>query len=135
MKTAETKIRALTYSKTAPYKQSDPTPIKVDVTISQSLSRPATIEVTDYLLDWEDYKIDEDGKTTPIGTPDYDFSECDLVEAYKSQEYTIPDLLNILSSLLDKEIKNAENASEKKRLNKILACCKEWIVDETEVVY
>ena len=135
MKTVETKIRAITYSKTAPYNQPDPAPIKIDVTISQSLSRQATIKVTDYLLDWEDYKIDGDGKTTPIGAPDYDFSECNLTEAYKSQEYTIPDLLNILPSLLDKEIKSTENIAEKKRLNKILACCKEWVVDETEVVY
>lgn len=135
MKAAEIKTRAFMYSKNAPYNQPDPTPIKIDVTISQSLSRPATIKVTDYILDWEDYKIDEDGKATPIGIPDYDFSECNLAEAYESQEYTIPDLLSILSSLLDKEIKSTENVTEKKRLNKILACCKEWVVDETEVVY
>lgn len=124
------------YDKNAPYNQSDPDPVEVDVTISQSLSRQATIEVTDYSLDqWEDYDIDDEGNTTHTGGVDYNFSECNFTEAYESQEYTIPDLLNILSSLLDKEIKNTENTSEKKRLNKILACCKEWIVDETEVVY
>lgn len=124
------------YDKSAPYNQSDPDPVKIDVTISQSLSRQTTIEVTDYSLDqWEDYDIDDEGNTIHTGGVDYNFSECNLTEAYESQEYTIPDLLNILSSLLDKEIKNTENTSEKKRLNKILVCCKEWKVDESEVVY
>ena len=51
------------YNPNAPYNQSNIEPIQLKVIISQSLSRPTTIEVTDYITnEWEDIEIDENGK-------------------------------------------------------------------------
>lgn len=123
------------YDPNAPYNQSDNDPVDVEVTISQTLSRNATIAVTDYTEEhWEDWETGDEGEIIHTKGTDYDFSESDLKEAYKSQEYDVPELLYILKSLLDKEINNTLDEKEKKRLSKIRECCKGWTVDEYEVV-
>ena len=79
------------YNPNAPYNQSNIESIPLKVIISQSLSRPATIEVTDYITnEWEDVEIDENDKFHKIEGIEYDFSDSDLKGAYERQEYTIP---------------------------------------------
>ena len=119
----------------APYNQSDPEPVKVAVCISQSLSRSATIEVTDYTAEkWEEVDVDVDGPYVISGM-DYDFSDSDLKGAYEEQEYTIPQLLDYLKAYLIEDIAGCpDNSGRKKELQHILECCKGWDVDETEVV-
>ena len=83
------------YNSNAPYNQSNIESIPLKVIISQSLSRPTTIEVTDYITnEWEDIEIDEGGKFHKIEGIEYDFSDSDLKGAYERQEYTIPELLD-----------------------------------------
>lgn len=123
------------YNPNAPYNQSNIEPIPLKVIISQSLSRPTTIEVTDYITnEWEDIEIDEDGKFHKIEGIEYDFSDSDLKGAYERQEYTIPELLDYLKDYLIADINKCNKESKKRKLQRILKCCKDWEVDETEVI-
>ena len=123
------------YNSNAPYNQSNIEPIQLKVIISQSLSRPTTIEVTDYITnEWEDIEIDEDGKFHKIEGIEYDFSDSDLKGAYERQEYTIPELLDYLKDYLIADINKCNEESKKRKLQHILKCCKDWEVDETEVI-
>ena len=124
------------YSSDAPWNQSDPEPVEVKLTISQSLSRSTTITVTDYIAkEWEDCEPDEEGGFYRTSGVDYDFSNSDLKGAYEEQEYTIPELLDYLKAYLIGDIAEcSEESSKKKKLQHILACCEGWEVDETEVV-
>ena len=123
------------YNPNAPYNQSNIEPIPLKVIISQSLSRSTTIEVTDYITnEWEDIEIDEDGKFHKIEGIEYDFSDSDLKGAYERQEYTIPELLDYLKDYLIADINKCNEESKKRKLQHILKCCKDWEVDETEVI-
>ena len=123
------------YNPNAPYNQSNIEPIQLKVIISQSLSRPTTIEVTDYITnEWEDIEIDENGKFHKIEGIEYDFSDSDLKGAYERQEYTIPELLDYLKDYLIADINKCNEESKKRKLQHILKCCKDWEVDETEVI-
>ena len=120
----------------APWNQSDPEPIEVEVTISQSLSRSTKIKVTDYIAnEWEDVDSDDEGGFYKIGGVEYDFSDSDLKGAYEEQEYDIPKLLDYLKAYLIADIaKYNEESNRKKELQHILSCCEGWNVDETEVI-
>ena len=123
------------YNSNAPYNQSNIEPIQLKVIISQSLSRPTTIEVTDYITnEWEDIEIDEGGKFHKIEGIEYDFSDSDLKGAYERQEYTIPELLDYLKDYLIADINKCNEESKKRKLQHILKCCEDWEVDETEVI-
>ena len=124
------------YSSDAPWNQSEPEPVEVDVTISQSLSRSTKIKVTDYAAnEWEDVEPNDKGGFNRIGGVEYDFSNSDLKGAYEEQEYTIPELLDYLILYLIRDIaKCNEESNKKKKLQHILKCCEGWILDETEVI-
>lgn len=124
------------YNPNAPWNQTDPEPVEVEVTISQSLSRSTKIKVTDYVInEWEDAESDDEGGFYRTGGVEYDFSDSDLKEAYEEQEYTIPELLDYLIAYLVADIAKCNKESDKKKkLQHILECCEGWEVDETEVV-
>ena len=124
------------YSSDAPWNQSEPEPVEVDVTISQSLSRSTKIKVTDYVAnEWEDVEPNDKGGFNRIGGVEYDFSNSDLKGAYEEQEYTIPELLDYLILYLIRDIAQCnEESDKKKKLQHILKCCEGWILDETEVI-
>ena len=123
------------YNSNAPYNQSNIEPIPLKVIISQSLSRPAIIEVTDYITnEWEDVEIEEDGKFHKIEGIEYDFSDSNLKRSYEEQEYTIPELLDYLKDYLIADINKCNEEIKKRKLQHILKCCKDWEVDETEVI-
>ena len=123
------------YNPNAPYNQSNIESIPLKVIISQSLSRSTTINITDYITNkWEDMEIDENGKFHKIEGIEYDFSDSDLKGAYERQEYTIPELLDYLKDYLIADINKCNEESKKRKLQHILKCCKDWEVDETEVV-
>ena len=123
------------YNPNAPYNQSNIEPMQLNVIISQSLSRPTTIEVTNYITnEWEDIEIDENGKFHKIEGIEYDFSDSDLKETYERQEYTIPKLLDYLKDYLIADINKCNEENKKRKLQHILKCCKDWEVDETEVI-
>lgn len=120
----------------APWNQSDPEPVEVNVAISQTLSRSAKILVTDYTAnEWEDVEPDDEGVFFITREVEYDFSDSDLKSAYEEQEYTISKLLDYLKTYLIADIANCNiDSGKKQKLQHILDCCKGWEVDETEVV-
>ena len=138
------------YNPNAPYNQSNIEPIQLNVIISQSLSRPTTIEVTDYTTnEWEDIEYDEDGHMNRTKGIEYDFSDSNLKRSYEEQEYTIPELLREFGWILEIKIIEIEAAIkfndnmsiDKKALesnishyNKLLESIEGWIVDELEVI-
>ena len=74
----------------APWNQSDPEPVEVEVAISQTLSKSTKILITDYTVNkWEDVETDNEGGFLRTGGVEYDFSDSDLKGAYNEQEYTI----------------------------------------------
>ena len=109
----------------APYNQSEPEPIKLDVYITQVFSKPANIEVTDY-----EYEVDEYEKC-------YYTSNCDLKGATRNQVTTIEDILTELPNIYKELTTNDSGTITKYQLNrlKVLAkACEGWNLDEFEVV-
>ena len=109
----------------APYNQSEPEPIKLDVYITQVFSKPANIEVTDY-----EYEVDEYEKC-------YYTSNCDLKGATNNQVTTIEDILTELPNIYKELTTNDSGTITKYQLNrlKVLAkACEGWNLDEFEVV-
>ena len=109
----------------APYNQSEPEPIKLDVYITQVFSKPANIEVTDY-----EYEVDEFEKC-------YYTSNCDLKGATHNQVTTIEDILTELPNIYKELTTNDLGTITKYQLNrlKVLAkACEGWNLDEFEVV-
>ena len=109
----------------APYNQSEPEPIKLDVYITQVFSKPANIEVTDY-----EYEVDE--------FDEYCYtSNCDLKGATSNQVTTIEDILTELPNIYKELTTNDSGTITKYQLNrlKVLAkACEGWNLDEFEVV-
>lgn len=101
----------------APWGQ-EAAPQDVNVVVSQTLSRPTTLKVSDY-------KIDVDI---------YDFSDTDFKKAYEKQEYDISELLIVLQTYLKNDIQSCLEESKKKRLELILKCSENWVVDELEII-
>ena len=120
----------------APWNQSDPEPVEVEVAISQTLSKSTKILITDYTVnEWEDVETDNEGGFLRTGGVEYDCSDSDLKGAYNEQEYTIPELLDYLKDYLIADIANCnKDKGKKQKLQHILDCCEGWEVDETEVV-
>ena len=120
----------------APWNQSDPEPVKVEVVISQTLSRSTKILITDYIArEYENIESDDEGGFYRTREIEYDFSDSDLKGAYEEQEYTIPELLDYLKTYLIADIANCNKDSNKKqKLQHILNCCEGWKVDETEII-
>lgn len=109
----------------APYNQSEPEPIKLDVYITQVFSKPANIEVTDY-----EYEVDEFDKY-------YYTSNCDLKGATRNQVTTIEDILTELPNIYKELTTDDSGTITKYQLNrlKVLAkACEGWNLDEFEVV-
>lgn len=63
----------------APYNQSEPEEMEIEVTVSITLSKTMKVIVTDY--EYFEGERDEDGYILPS----YDFSNCDLEAAVKEQ--------------------------------------------------
>ena len=120
----------------APWNQSNPEPVEVEVVISQTLSRSTKILITDYIArEYENIEPDDEDGFYRTKEIEYDFSDSDLKGAYEEQEYTIPELLNYLKAYLIVDINECSTESGKRKgLQHILKCCEDWEVDETEVV-
>ena len=119
----------------APWNQSDPEPIEVEVCASITLSKSTTISVEDYTAEgWEDFDIGDEGETIHTGGVDYDFSNCDLLEAFKEQEYTIPELLDLLKDYAQADLTGYPLHHTEAKIKAILKACDSWEVDEEEVV-
>ena len=119
----------------APYNQSDPEPVKVDVCISQTLHKSTTISTTDYVAEeWEDYERDDDGGFVTTREVSYNFSDSDLLSAYKNDNWTIPELLDELKDYIKRDLENDCSKSKKAWLERMMKACEGWELDEEEVI-
>lgn len=122
------------FDSNAPYNQRDPEPVEVDVCISQTLHKSTTISTTDYVAEeWEDCERDDGGFVTTGGVS-YDFSNSDLLSAYKNDNWTIPELLNELKDYIKRDLDNDCSKSKKARLERMMKACEDWELDEEEVI-
>lgn len=99
----------------APWSESTPKPVDVEVTISMTLSKTVKISVDDYSKE-----VDEDGNRY------YDFSSCDLYKAVKDQ-VTLP---NEAYSKLHHTIDKAKDYQAHCDVEDL----KGWYTDDFEVV-
>ena len=127
------------FDSNAPWNEKTPKKVKVDVSISYSMSKNCTIPVANYIAEeWEDAERDIDGTICTIGGLDYDFSQTNFKEEFdNSGELGIPELLNILRDEASKYIIDADSKHNTRLRNKwikIKEACENWTVDEMEVV-
>lgn len=108
----------------APWNQPpDPEPKEVEVTISVTLSKTVTVLVDDYEVECDDYDR----------VVDYDFSNCDLHQAVEDQ-ITLPQNLAGVTEKLFNEHLNLVGAKMPKTLKDAIEDCKDWCVDDFEVI-
>lgn len=115
----------------APWNECVKEAIEVDVVISQSLSKSTKIKVSNYEVE---ETADYDGNRV-IKDVIYDFTNSNLKEEYKSQQYTIEELLEHLKVYLAEDIAYRPKDDPKLHtLQILLESCEGWLVDETEVI-
>lgn len=117
-------------------------PMEVDVTVSYSISKTATIKTTDYIPEeWEEY---EEGVRS--GGIDANYENTDWQRAFleDTDTYGVTELLDILKVECDQHIKallflyekTKDSKSIRKEINKwkhIKESCKGWEIDELVV--
>lgn len=123
-------------TKDAPWNQ-DPyekEPRDVDILISTTLSKSTTISTEDYEVEaWEDAERDEDGYLVRSGGTDYTYTA--LEDNYTDEEYTIPELLDILYNEASRKLKEENLSTEDKvKWTRVLTSCEGWGEDELEVM-
>ena len=109
----------------APYNQVDYPEREIEVTISVTLSKTVKVMVDDYQVE-ED--ADEDGRYLS-----YDYSECDLHKAVEDQITLPQDLAVFTERMFDHDL-NLKAAGMPKYLKGAIEDCKDWSVDEMEVI-
>lgn len=123
------------FDSNAPYNQRDPEPVEVDVCISQTLHKSTTISTTDYVAEeCEDCERDDDGGFVTTGGVSYDFSDSDLLNAYKNDSWTIPELLYELKDYIKQDLNKGCSESKKTWLERMMKACEDWELDEEEVI-
>lgn len=103
----------------APWNQSEPKSQKIKVTISVTLSKTVDIRVNDYIVEEIE---DEDG----YRGINYDFSDCNLIEAAKEQILMPQDVYNFIKNSSKSDIKKIKDLEEIEDL-------KDWTVDDIDV--
>lgn len=113
----------------APWNQSEQTPIFVDVTVSETLSRTVKIPVTDYSGESE---MDEDG----FVVDNYDFSNTNFENEYYSRFYSIEALLEKIGNFLFYlQHKYQFKISDVSLVQDLISSCSDWTENEREVIH
>lgn len=109
----------------APYNEVELPDKEIEVTVSVTLSKTVKVKVNDYTVD---EGVDEDGYYR-----DYDFSDCDLRKAVEDQVTLPQDLAMFVERMFNQDL-NLKAAGMPKYLRDSLEDCKDWNVDDYEVV-
>ena len=107
------------------YEQEDLPSKEVEVTISVTLSKTVKVMVDDYVVE-ED--ADEDGRYL-----NYDYSDCDLQRAVEEQVVLPQNLAEYTENMFNHDL-NLKAVGMPKYLKDAIADCKDWCVDEMEVI-
>lgn len=117
----------------APYNQVDQDFVDVDCNVCCTVTKNTTLNTDAYTAEeWEDFETGDDGETYHTGGISYTFDDDDLTSVYLKTEYSIPQLLNILSEYVKAEIDHTEYKVGKEAKD-ILSACKGWEVVELNV--
>lgn len=109
----------------APYNQIDPPEKEFNLTVSQTLSKSIEV-VTDNYIPECDYET---------GCIYANTSETDWYGIYEEEQYNILELLGHLQTFAEKELENVSpNSGRGRELQRIIESCKDWTVDDYEVV-
>lgn len=112
----------------APYNEIEPPKREFNVTISQTLSRSTKVSTDQYI---PVYNYDEDMGTIET----YDTSNTNWKEVYENEDFKIQELISILKSYVENDIKNTLPKSVKGRyLARLLKACDDWVEDDYEVI-
>ena len=98
-----------------------------EVTISETLHKSIDVETQDYYL--KDMCCNEDGQAEY----DCDFSNTNWLKEYKSEHYTLEELLQAIPEFLE-SVKPMFLAGNRAKADFFIRECKEWIQDEIEAV-
>lgn len=113
------------YNPNAPYNQVDLPEREIEVTISVTLSKTVKVMVDDYVVE-ED--ADEDGRYLS-----YDYSNCDLQRAVEEQVVLPQNLAEYTENMFNHDL-NLKAVGMPRYLKDAIADCKDWCVDEMEVI-
>ena len=113
------------YDSNEPYNQVDLPEREIEVTISVTLSKTVKVMVDDYEIDMD---ADEDGRYLS-----YDFSNCDLYRAVEDQVVLPQNLAEFTERMFNHDL-DLKAAGMPKYLKDAIADCKDWSVDEMEVI-
>lgn len=109
----------------APWNQVDLPEREIEVTISVTLSKTVKVMVDDYEVE-ED--ADEDGRYLS-----YNYDNCDLYRAVEDQVVLPQNLAEFTERMFNHDL-NLKAAGMPKYLKDAIADCKDWSVDEMEVI-
>lgn len=115
----------------APWNVSEPEVMDFDVCVYANMVKHTRVSTSDYC---PEYYMDEDG-----GGCTYDTSDTDWETAYKENEKTIPELMQVLVGLAEKELDGLKEdrsraaAHRRWELNDIIRSAKGWEVEELVV--
>lgn len=107
------------------YEQEDLPSKEVEVTISVTLSKTVKVMVDDYVVE-ED--ADEDGRYLS-----YDYSDCDLQRAVEEQVVLPQNLAEYTENMFNHDL-NLKAVGMPRYLKDAIADCKDWCVDDFEVI-
>jgi len=108
----------------APYNETVVPEREFDVTVTVTLTKSETITTVDYSPEF-----DEETGGTYANTQDTDWQH-----EYEENCYTIPNLLNELKNYITADLEKYKGSPRtERRLNKMLAACDGWSVEETDI--
>ena len=76
----------------------------------------------------------DDGRFVTTREVSYNFSDSDLLSAYKNDNWTIPELLDELKDYIKRDLENGYSKSKKAWLERMMKACEDWELDEEEVI-
>lgn len=113
------------YDPNAPFNQVDLPEREIEVTISVTLSKTVKVMVDDYVVE-ED--ADEDRRYLS-----YDYSDCDLQRAVEEQVVLPQNLAEYTENMFNHDL-NLKAVGMPRYLKDAIADCKDWCVDDFEVI-
>lgn len=130
----------------APYNQSyNNKEVPTDICVYTGLFKETTIPVSNVICTRTlEYERNDEGSVDKCDSIEYDYSESNLEECYKNEEYTIIELLQLLSKYIQHDFKlNKVNASYSSiikdeegkpyNLNPILKSLQGWKEEELDI--
>lgn len=113
------------FNPNAPWNQVDIPDKEIEVTVSVTLSKTVKVNVNDYKIDGG---LDEDGPYY-----EYDYSNCDLHKAVEEQIVLPQNLAEYTERMFNHDL-NLKAAGMPKYLKDAIKDCKDWCVDDYEVI-